>query len=110
MSATRIVCCRQDAKQADSVRRLFALASCQTGILSTNVIRMKGSRDKSDEVNEELGSPIASNLQMQIFHMYVDKLSKTKTAEKFKALVGLRSPHFRICQYIFTSNVPTYIN
>lgn len=82
----------QEHKQSDSARRLFAMASCaQTGILNVNLIRLKASREKTPEVGEELGSSVASNTQLQLFHMFIDEVSKVKTTPKFKQLVSLRT-------------------
>jgi len=61
-------------------------------ILSVGTIQSKIARQSGDNVTEknaELGSSIASSLQMQLMALYYDRLFRAKNPEKFRQILDL---------------------
>eukprot|EP00435_Cladocopium_sp_Y103_P046321 s1190_g13.t1 len=70
------------------------MASCSNErILSVGTIQSKialQAGEKASDKNVELGSALASSLQMQLMALYYDRLFRAKNPEKFRQILDLR--------------------
>lgn len=82
---------KEGTKASEAAERFFKVASCSKyRIMSVGIIQSKIANQNSADANaDELGSSVASSLQMQLLALYYDRLARCKSVEKFKAMLDL---------------------